>query len=161
VPVIIINNTNNSENSNQPGGSGSGSGSSGSSGSGSFYATTPIPYQGQGGVALYGGGVSCGGYYLRVLVFVDDNNDSMMSPAEGITGLQIFFLDQTYARLGSAYTTDGQAAFCIPPTQYGRLIYVDIPYLQQFNSIQIPESPDKDLEIWFPGEPPTLPLYLP
>ena len=116
--------------------------------------------QGQGGAAIWGANV-CGGYYIRVRVYVDDNQDKQMSPAEGVTGLQVFLLDQTYARLGSAYTVDGHVAFCIPPSQYGKPVYIDIPYLQQFKSIQVPEQPDQDLEIWFPGEPPVLPVYLP
>ena len=116
--------------------------------------------QGQGGAMIWGGNV-CGGYYIRVRVYVDDNQDKQMSPAEGVTGLQIFLLDQNYARLGSDYTVDGQIAFCIPPTQYGKPVYIDIPYLQQLKSIQIPEQPDQDLELWFPGEPPALPVYLP
>ena len=137
------------------------SGSSGTSGSGgSFSAVTPVPYSGQGGVAAFGG-LSCGGYYIRARVYVDDNQDKMMSPAEGITGLQVFFMDQTYARLGSTYSLDGKAEFCIPVTQYGKSVLIDIPYLQLFGTLQIPDQPNQDLEIWFPGEPPVLPLFLP
>ena len=152
VPNIIINNSN--ENTNTTSGGGGSSGGSG------FTAVTPAPMQGQGGVTIWGGN-TCGGYYIRVRVYVDDNQDKLMSPAEGIIGLQVFLLDQTYARLGSGYTVDGQMVFCIPPAQYGKSVYIDIPYLQQFKSVQIPEQPDQDLEIWFPGEPPVLPLYLP
>ena len=127
---------------------------------GSFSAVTPVPYSGQGGVAAFGG-LSCGGYYIRARVYVDDNQDKMMSPAEGITGLQVFFMDQTYARLGSTYSLDGKAEFCIPVTQYGKSVLIDIPYLQLFGTLQIPDQPNQDLEIWFPGEPPVLPLFLP
>ena len=157
--VITINDTN--SNTNTGTGNGSGSGSSGiSSSAGSFSAVTPVTWPGQGGVAVFGG-LSCGGYYIRARAYVDDNQDKMMSPAEGITGLQVFFLDQTYARLGSTYTQEGKAEFCIPVTHYGKTILVDIPYLQLFGSVQVPEQPNQDLEIWFPGEPPTLPLFLP
>jgi hypothetical protein len=158
--VITINDTNANANTNT--GSGSGSGSSGASGSsaGGFYALTPVAWPGQGGVAVFGG-LSCGGYYIRARVYVDDNQDKMMSPAEGITGLQVFFLDQTYARLGSTYTQEGKAEFCIPVTHYGKTILIDIPYLQLFGTIQVPEQPNQDLEIWFPGNPPNLPLFLP
>ncbi len=152
VPNITINNNNTNTNSTSGGGS--------SSGGSGFSAVTPAPMQGQGGAAIWGANV-CGGYYIRVRVYVDDNQDKQMSPAEGVTALQVYLLDQTYARLGSAYTVDGHVAFCIPPSQYGKPVYIDIPYLQQFKSIQIPEQPDQDLEIWFPGEPPVLPLYLP
>jgi hypothetical protein len=152
VPNITINNNNTNTNSTSGGG--------GSSGGSGFSVVTPAPMQGQGGAAIWGANV-CGGYYIRVRVYVDDNQDKQMSPAEGVTALQVFLLDQTYARLGSAYTVDGHVAFCIPPSQYGKPVYIDIPYLQQFKSIQIPEQPDQDLEIWFPGEPPVLPLYLP
>ncbi|MBV5322696.1 MAG: hypothetical protein JZU60_02540 [Ilumatobacteraceae bacterium] len=153
VPNIIINNSNTNTNTNTSSGGGS-------SGAGGFTAVTPAPMQGQGGAALWGATV-CGGYYIRVRVYVDDNQDKLMAPAEGISGLQVFLLDQTYARLGSAYSVEGQIAFCIPPAQYGKPVYIDIPYLQQFRSVQIPEQPERDLEIWFPGEPPILPVYLP
>jgi len=157
--VITINDTN--ANKNTGTGSGSGSSSSGaSSNAGSFNAVTPVTWPGQGGVVVFGG-LSCGGYYIRARVYVDDNQDKMMSPAEGITGLQVFFLDQTYARLGSTYTQEGKAEFCIPVTHYGKTVLVDIPYLQLFGSVQVPDQPNQDLEIWFPGEPPTLPLFLP
>lgn len=154
VPVIIINNNNSNTNSTSGGGGG------GSSGGGNFSAVTPAPMQGQGGMVLWNG-VACGGYYLRMHAYVDDNQDGMMSPAEGITGLQAFFLDANYARLGSSYTLEGQTTFCIPPDQYGKSMYVDVPYLQKFASVSVPESPTKDLEVWFPGKPPELPLYLP
>ena len=149
VPNIIINNTNTNTLSG-----------GGSSGGGGFAAVTPASMQGQGGAAIWGANI-CGGYYIRVHVYVDDNQDKLMSPAEGITGLQIFLLDQTYARLGTQYSLAGQVAFCIPPAQYGKPVYIDIPYLQQFKSVQIPEPPEQDLEVWFPLQPPLLPLYLP
>jgi len=155
VPAIItINDTNANTNTNDIAAGGSGSSAGG------FYALTPAAWPGQGGVAVFGG-LSCGGYYIRARVYVDDNQDKMMSPAEGITGLQIFFLDQTYARLGSTYTQEGKAEFCIPVTHYGKTILIDIPYLQLFGTVQVPEQPNQDLEIWFPGEPPNLPLFLP
>jgi hypothetical protein len=158
--VITINDTNANTNTGTGSGSSSGSSSSTSSSTGSFYALTPVTWPGQGGVAVFGG-LSCGGYYIRTRAYVDDNQDKMMSPAEGITGLQVFFLDQTYARLGSTYTQEGKAEFCIPVTHYGKTILIDIPYLQLFGSVQVPDQPNQDLEIWFPGEPPTLPLFLP
>jgi hypothetical protein len=162
--VVIINNDNINQNdtsgSSPSGGNSGSSGTAGNPSSGSFYATTPIPSVGQGGVSVFSV-ATCGGHYVNVRVYVDENKDRMMSPAEGISGLQVFFLDQSYARLGSLYTVDGQATFCIPQTQYGRTLFVDIPYLQQFGTLQIPESPSGDLELWFPGEPPVLPLFLP
>jgi hypothetical protein len=147
VPVVIINNDNSNQNDTASSGS-SGSGSSGATGSGnttanngsgSFYATTPIPPVGQGGITVFSV-TTCGGHYVRVRVYIDENKDRMMSPAEGV---------------------DGQAVFCIPQTQYGRTLFIDIPYLQQFGTLQIPESPNEDLEVWFPGESPVLPLFLP
>jgi hypothetical protein len=154
VPYIIIENGNTDDVAVSGGGEGS---SGGSSTSGSFVAATPYAWQN-----VYGtGSSSCGGYSVNVRVYVDYNEDKMMSPAEGVTDLQIFFLDQSYSRLGSAYTKDGQATFCISPTLYGRTIYVDIPYLQKFNALQIPNEPKQDLEIWFAGDAPELPLFLP
>jgi hypothetical protein len=152
VPEIIINNGNVNSNRNALNGSSS-------SGNG-FTALTPAPMQGQGGTLIWGGNF-CGGYFIRVHVYVDDNRDKRMSPAEGIVGMQIFMLDQTHARLGTDYTAEGLVAFCIPPVQYGKPVYIDIPYLQKHASVQIPQQPVQDLEIWFPGNPPLLPLYLP
>ena len=152
VPAIIINNTNQNEIS------GSGSGSGAASGGGSFAANTPLLW-GYSGAALsldY-----CGEFNLRVRVYVDYNEDKMMSPSEGVTDLQVFLLDQSYSSLGNNYTQDGQAAFCLSPTQHGHTVYVDIPYLQQFASLQVPNEPTDDLEVWFSGQPPELPLFLP
>ena len=155
VPYIIIENGNTDDVAVSEGGGGSSGGSS--TATGSFTAATPYAWQN-----VYGtGSSSCGGYSINVRVYVDYNEDKMMSPAEGVTDLQIFFLDQSYSRLGSAYTTDGQATFCISPTLYGGTIYVDIPYLQKFNALQIPNEPKQDLEIWFAGDAPELPLFLP
>lgn len=98
---------------------------------------------------------------MLVHVFVDYNHDKVMSLSEGVTDLQIFLLDHSYSSLGTTYTQDGLATFCISPTQYGRMIYVDIPYLQQRGELQIPGDPMQDLEIWFPGAPPVLPIFLP
>ncbi len=89
VPNIIINSNNTNTNTNSGGG--------GSSGAGGFSAVTPAPMQGQGGATVWDGNV-CSGYYIRARVYVDDNGDKMMSPAEGITGLNIHLLDQTYAK---------------------------------------------------------------
>ena len=154
VPSIIINNTN--QNDITVSGSG-GSGSSGS-GSGSFVAITPLPW-GNGGVVLsldY-----CGQYNVRVRVYVDYNEDKLMSPTEGVTDLQVFLLDRSYSSLGNTYTRDGHAVFCLSPIQYGRTVYIDIPYLQQMEALQIPNEPTDDLEVWFAGKPPELPLFLP
>ena len=154
VPYIIIENGNGNDVAMSGGG---GSTAGGSTTTGVFSASTPYAWQN-----VYGTGASsCGGYSISVRVYVDYNEDKMMSPAEGVTDLQIFFLDQSYTRLGSAYTRDGQATFCISPTQYGRTIYIDIPYLQKFNGLSIPSEPKQDLEIWFAGEAPALPLFLP
>jgi len=154
VPYIIIENGNSNDVA-ESGGSSAG-GTDGST-AGSFYAATPYPWQN-----VYStGSTSCGGYSISVRVYVDYNEDKMMSPSEGVTDLQIFFLDQSYSRLGSTYTQAGQAVFCISPTLYGRTVYIDIPYLQKFNELQIPNEPKQDLEIWFAGEAPELPLFLP
>ena len=121
-------------------------------------ATTPLPW-GSAGVALslnY-----CGEYNLRVRVYVDYNEDKLMSPSEGVTGLQIFLLDQSYSSLGNTYTQDGHAVFYLSPIQYGRTLYIDIPYLQQMEAVQVPNEPTNDLEVWFAGVAPELPLFLP
>jgi len=103
----------------------------------------------------------CGQYNVRVRVYVDYNEDKLMSPAEGVTDLQVFLLDRSYASLGKTYTQDGHAVFCLSPVQYGRTVYIDIPYLQQMEALQVPNEPTGDLEVWFAGKPPKLPLFLP
>jgi len=153
VPAIIINNTN----QNEITGSGPGGSSTTDTGSGSFVATTPLPWGSGAALSLN----YCGEYNVRVRVYVDYNEDKMMSPSEGVTDLQVFLLDQSYSSLGKTYTQAGQATFCLSPTQYGRTVYIDIPYLQQFASLQVPNDPTNDLEVWFPGAPPDLPLFLP
>jgi len=123
----------------------------------SSYAMTPTPpvapYYG------YGGG-SCN-FALRTFVYVDDNDDKLMSPDEGADGLEAVIMDQSYARLGSRYTKEGQAVFCLYPSLYGRTLRVELPYLHQAQDVQIPGNLDKDIEVWFRLEPPTLPIYLP
>jgi len=134
----------------------------GGSGSLSQYAVTPTPNS-LSGYSNYGsgvGGTSCltG---LRVFAYVDGNDDKLMSPNEGAEGLEIVFMDQSYARLGSRWTEEGQAVFCIGPGQFGRTLRVEIPYLHQAQTINIPKDMDEDVEVWFRLEQPLLPLYLP
>ena len=134
----------------------------GGSGSLSQYAVTPTPNS-LSGYSNYGsgvGGTSCltG---LRVFAYVDGNDDKLMSPNEGAEGLEIIFMDQSYARLGSRWTEEGQAVFCIGPGQFGRTLRVEIPYLHQAQTINIPKDMDEDVEVWFRLEQPLLPLYLP
>ena len=130
---------------------------SGGSGSLSSYAVTPTPPV----APYYGyGGASCN-YALRTFVYVDENDDKLMSPNEGAEGLEVVFMEASYDRLGSRYTKEGQAVFCLYPSLYGHTLRVEIPYLHQAQDVQIPKNLDKDIEVWFRLEPPTLPLYLP
>ena len=147
VPVVIVIQEQNVEVS---GGSGSGSLSS--------YAVTPTPHFSQGFTGF--GGSNCT-YALRTFVYVDSNQDNLMSPSEGAEGLESVIMDQSYARLGSRYTKEGQAVFCLGGGQMGRTLHVDIPYLHQSQTVNISKNLDKDFEVWFRLEPPTLPLYLP
>jgi hypothetical protein len=134
---------------------------SGGSGSGtlSTYAVTPTPpsFQNYAGGA---GGMSCR-YALRTFAYVDGNDDKLMSPNEGAENLEIVFMDTAYSRLGSRYTQAGQAVFCLNPAFFGQMLHVDIPYLHQSQTVNIPKSLDADVEVWFRLEQPTLPLYLP
>jgi GNAT superfamily N-acetyltransferase len=127
-------------------------------GSLSSYAVTPTPpsFQNYSGF----GGSNCT-YALRTFVYVDGNDDKLMSPNEGAEGLEIVIMDQSYARLGSRYTQEGQAIFCLGGGQLGRTLRVDIPYLHQSQTVNIPKNLDDDVEVWFRLENPTLPLYLP
>ena len=147
VPVVIVIQEQNVEVS---GGSGTGSLSS--------YAVTPTPHFSQGYTGF--GGSNCT-YALRTFVYVDSNQDKLMSPSEGAEGLEIVIMDQSYARLGSRYTKEGQAVFCLGGGQMGRTLRVDIPYLHQSQTVNISKNLDEDVEVWFRLEPPTLPLYLP
>lgn len=134
------------------------SGSGSSSGSLSDYAVTPTPhsFSGSGGAI----GESCLNS-LRAFAYVDSNADNLMSPNEGAEKLEITFMDTAYTRLGSRYTNEGQAVFCLSPAQFGEMLRVDIPYLHQSQTVSIPKDADKDVEVWFRLEQPTLPLYLP
>lgn len=131
---------------------------SGSSGSLSSQAVTPTPPFSQSFAGF--GGSSCA-YALRTFVYVDSNNDKLMSPSEGAEGLEIVIMDQSYARLGSRYTQEGQAVFCLGSGQLGRTLRVEIPYLHQAQTVNISKSLDEDVEVWFRLDQPTLPLYLP
>ena len=131
------------------------------SGSGlSDYAVTPTPPSLSMGYSNGIGGTSCLNG-LRVFAYVDGNEDQLMSPNEGAEGLEIVFMDQSYARLGSRWTKEGQAVFCLGPGQFGRTLRVDIPYLHLSQSVNIPKALDEDVEVWFRLEQPDLPLYLP
>ena len=85
-----------------------------------------------------------------------------MSIQDGAQDLEIVFLNADYSPLASRYTKEGQAVFCLTPAQLGKLVRVDIPYLNQSQTVTIPKDVgDEDIEVWFRLEPPTLPLYLP
>jgi len=131
----------------------------GSSGSLSQYAVTPTPPSFSGYSNGIGGENCLDG--LRVFAYVDGNEDNLMSPNEGAEGLEIVFMDQSYARLGSRWTQEGQAVFCVGPGQFGRTLRVEIPYLHLAQTITIPKGMDEDVEVWFRLEQPLLPLYLP
>ena len=133
----------------------SGVGSAG--GSLSSLAVTPTPPY-TSVYANYGG--SCT-YALRTFVYVDENDDQLMSPQEGAENLEVLFMEADYDRLGSRYTDDGQAVFCVHPGLYGEKLLVELPYLHRAQEVQIPKNVSKDVEVWFRLEPPTLPLYLP
>ena len=132
--------------------------SGGGSGSLSSYAVTPTPPVSMA-YAGYGGG-GCN-YALRTFAYVDENGDQLMSPTEGAEGLEVVFMESTYDRLGSRYTKEGQAVFCLYPGLYGKTVRVEIPYLHKAQDVQIPKSLNKDIEAWFRLEQPILPLYLP
>jgi len=123
----------------------------------SEYAVSPTPPVS----SVYGvGGTGCN-YALRTFAYVDENDDKLMSPAEGAEGLEIVFMNASYDRLGNRYTKDGQAVFCLNPSVYGKTVRVEIPYLHQAQDVNIPGNLGEDVEVWFPLEPPTLPLFLP
>ena len=148
VPVVIVIQEQNVEVS---GGSGSGSLSS--------QAVTPTPPFSQDYSAGFGGSNCVNA--LRTFVYVDSNQDKLMSPIEGAEGLEIVIMDQSYDQLGSRYTQAGQAVFCLGSGQMGRTLRVDIPYLHQSQTVNISKNLDQDVEVWFRLEQPTLPLYLP
>lgn len=117
-------------------------------------AVTPTPY-------TYGNSSGYCHYALRTFVYVDSNDDKIMSPNEGAQNLEIVFMDTAYTRLGVRYTDEGQSVFCLNPALAGQLLHVDIPYLHQSQTVNIPKNLDQDVEVWFRLEPPTLPIYLP
>ena len=132
-------------------------GGSGSGGTLSGYAVTPTPPH----ISAYAWlGGSCN-YALRVLVYVDENGDHLMSPQEGADYLEVLFMEGDFDRLGSRYTKDGIATFCIHPGLYGERLLVQLPYLHKAQEITIPSSLSEDVEVWFKLDQPELPLYLP
>jgi hypothetical protein len=145
VPVVIV-----QQEQNVKADSGSGSLSS--------YAVTPTPSTSQSYAGF--GGSNCVNA-LRTFVYVDGNDDKLMSPNEGAEGLEIIIMDQSYARLGNPYTQEGQAIFCLGGGQLGRTLRVEIPYLHQTQTVNISKNLDEDVEVWFRLDQPTLPLYLP
>ncbi len=122
-------------------------------------AVTATPYLGNAYLAN-AGGAACR-YALRTFVYVDGNDDKLMSPNEGAEDLEVVYMNASYTRLGIRWTDEGQAVFCISPTLAGQLLYVELPYLHQTQTVTIPKSLDEDVEVWFRLEPPTLPIYLP
>lgn len=96
---------------------------------------------------------------LVVIVYSDDNRDQLPSPGEAVSGVQVILTDSTYSRLGSAYTKDGKAEFCLPE---GKMFYVDLPYFQMTRAYQphlIHQGGGGTLEIRI--DPPILPARLP
>ena len=128
----------------------------GGSGSLSSYAVTPTPFS-----VGYGGAMTNCHYALRTFVYVDENDDQLMSPAEGAKGVEVVFMNSGYDRLGNRYTKEGQAVFCLNSTLYGKTVRVEIPYLHLAQDVNIPGNLDKDVEVWFRLEQPDLPLFLP
>ena len=132
-------------------------GGSGSGGTLSGYAVTPTPPH----VSAYAGlGGSCN-YALRVLVYVDENGDQLMALSEGADYLEVLLMEGDFDRLGSRYTKDGIATFCIHPGLYGQRLLVQLPYLHKAQEITIPSSLSEDVEVWFKLNQPEYPLYLP
>ena len=132
-------------------------GGSGGSGSLSSYAVTPTPPFSVG----YGGAMTNCNYALRTFVYVDENNDQLMSPTEGAEGVEVILMNSGYDRLGNRYTKEGQAVFCLNSSLYGKTVQVEIPYLHLAQDVSISANLDQDVEVWFRLKPPTLPLYLP
>jgi hypothetical protein len=88
----------------------------------------------------------------------------MAAQGEGVTALQVNFLDAAYGKVGQAYSINGKAAFCVPDYLRGQTLRVDLPYLQRTGTLQAPQERDADtppLEMWFRLEPPSLPLFIP
>lgn len=96
---------------------------------------------------------------LVVIVYSDDNRDEMPSPGEAVSGVQVILTDSTFSRLGTAYTQDGKAEFCLPE---GKVFYVDLPYFQITRIYQpgiTATGNGNTLEIRI--DPPVLPVRLP
>jgi len=108
--------------------------------------------------SIGGGSAKCENRVV-VIVYSDDNQDQVPSFSEGISGLQVVILDSTFVQVGSAYTREGRATFCLPQ---GKMFYVDIPYLQitrTYNPGVGSLNNQNVLEIRI--DPPILPVRLP
>jgi len=165
-----VNATANPQSTNQSGsGGGSGSGSSGT------WQGTPTPESLQGAGFYLAGACAA---YIRVLVYVDANQDNIMaSKNEGVEDVTVYLLDADYNVIDQATTQNGVAKFCAPQGMAGTAAIVDIPYLLRSGSVQIPKANNNGqlsdagltnsaittttMESIFRLEPPKLPLYVP
>ena len=109
------------------------------------------PPCGAGGV-----GGPCG-IPLEVVVFVDYNRDGVGVTGEMITGLQIHLYDSSYNRMGTAYTVDGRASFCLPRKG---VYYLDMPYIQTTKEFRNDSISNVNL-ITVALDPPDIPIRLP
>lgn len=118
--------------------------------------------------------------YLRVLSYIDTNTDNIMAlNGEGIESVEANLVDADYNVLEVLAMENGVAKFCVPISQAGQTVYVDIPYLLRSGSVQIPKQQTQQqssnpfgttnttavsvqtLELFFKLDAPTLPLALP
>lgn len=135
-----------------------------SGGGGSGLASTPVPTVLSGGWGS--NGTSACAAFVRVIVYVDNNKDSLMAVRnEGVQGVNVYLRDADYRIIRRGRTDNGVVKFCVPKALAGEVVYVDIPYLVRSGVVQIPtETQDGGagvLESVFRIEPPVLPLYIP
>ena len=94
---------------------------------------------------------------LDVVVFVDYNRDGIGVTAEMITGLQINLYDVSYNRLGTTYTNNGKASFCLPRKG---IYYLDMPYIQTTREFRN-DSVSADNLVTIKLDAPEIPIRLP
>jgi len=100
-------------------------------------------------------------YRIRVYVYVDTNRDNAMSPDEMVQWMQVYLLDRTYAMVDNGYTRSWGVSFCMGYPYYGQRVYIYVPYLLLIRTVDIPESPQRDEEVYVAVPAPVLPIYLP
>ena len=96
---------------------------------------------------------------LRVLIYVDENNDNLPSPGEGVHELPVHILRADFSSLGVLWTEYGVAEIFVPAGRY----YVMVPYLglTAMVTVQQQSGQQSGKDVVFRLPPPQVPILVP